>query len=58
MGLLFIPQVIYEHGEPWWNDIDRGKLFIHPSELYGNPTSSHLVANKEELDKGNDEFHL
>jgi hypothetical protein len=22
-GLLFIPQVIYEHEEPWWNDIDR-----------------------------------
>jgi hypothetical protein len=24
-GLLFIPQVIYEYGEPWWNDTDRGK---------------------------------
>jgi hypothetical protein len=23
-GPLFILQVIYEHGEPWWNDIDRG----------------------------------
>jgi hypothetical protein len=23
-GLLFILQVIPEHGEPWWNDIDRG----------------------------------
>jgi hypothetical protein len=22
-GLLFIPQAIYEHGEPRWNDIDR-----------------------------------
>jgi hypothetical protein len=22
-GLLFIRQVIYEHGEPRWNDIDR-----------------------------------
>jgi hypothetical protein len=21
---LFIPQVIYEYEEPWWNDIDRG----------------------------------
>jgi hypothetical protein len=30
---LFIPQVIYEHGEPWWNDISRGKLLIHPPEL-------------------------
>jgi hypothetical protein len=38
-GLLFIPQVIYEHVESWMNDIDRGKLLIHPSELSGNPTS-------------------
>jgi hypothetical protein len=25
MGLLFIPQVINEYREPWWNDNDRGK---------------------------------
>jgi hypothetical protein len=24
-GQLFIPHVMYENGEPWWNDIDRGK---------------------------------
>jgi hypothetical protein len=24
-GLLLIPQVIYESGEPRWNDIDKGK---------------------------------
>jgi hypothetical protein len=24
-GLLFIPQIIYEYGEPRWNDTDRGK---------------------------------
>jgi hypothetical protein len=24
--------VIYEHGEPWWTDIDSGKLLIHPPE--------------------------
>jgi hypothetical protein len=23
--LLHIPKKIYECGEPWWNDIDRGK---------------------------------
>jgi hypothetical protein len=23
--LLFILQVIYGHGAPWWNDIERGK---------------------------------
>jgi hypothetical protein len=31
---------IYEHGEPWWNDINRGKFLIHPPELSGNPTKS------------------
>jgi hypothetical protein len=24
VGLLFIPKVIYDCGEPWWNDDDRG----------------------------------
>jgi hypothetical protein len=51
MGLLFIPQVIYEHGEAWWNDTDRRKLLIYPSELSVDPTNSHLVAKHEELAK-------
>jgi hypothetical protein len=55
-GLLFIPQVIYEHGETWWNDIDRGKILIRQPEFSGSPTSSHLVANQEELGKGNGEL--
>jgi hypothetical protein len=38
-GLLLIPQVIYEHGEAWWNDIGKGKLLIRQPELSGNPTS-------------------
>jgi hypothetical protein len=25
-GLLFIPQMIFDYGEPWWSDADRGKL--------------------------------
>jgi hypothetical protein len=29
-GPLFVPQVIYEYGEPRWNYIDRGKLLILP----------------------------
>jgi hypothetical protein len=39
-GVLFIPQAIYEHGEPWWNDktVDRG-ILIGPPELSGNPSS-------------------
>jgi hypothetical protein len=39
MGLFFIPQVIYEHGEPWWNHIDRGKL-IRPPDLCSNSAST------------------
>jgi hypothetical protein len=27
-----IPHLIYEHGEPLWSDIDKGRLFIRPSE--------------------------
>jgi hypothetical protein len=45
-GLLSISYVIYEHGEPWCSDIDKGKL-IHPPQLSG----SHLVANQKELAK-------
>jgi hypothetical protein len=33
MGLLFIPQIIYEYGEQWWNDFNTEKLsqrhFVH-----------------------------
>jgi hypothetical protein len=48
----------YEHEELWWNDIGRGKFLIRPPELCGNPTSSHLVSNEEELGEGNYEFGL
>jgi hypothetical protein len=48
--------VIYDQGEPWWNNIDREKLLIRPLELSGNPTSSHLVANQEKLGEVYDEF--
>jgi hypothetical protein len=41
---IFHPQVIYEHGESWWNDVDRGKLPIRPPELSRNSINiSHLV---------------
>jgi hypothetical protein len=43
------PGDIYERGEPWWNDIDRGKLLIRSTQLSGNPNSSYLVAKQEEL---------
>jgi hypothetical protein len=50
---VFIPQVTNGHGEPWWNDIDSGKLLICPPELSGNSTNSHLVANQEDIGEGN-----
>jgi hypothetical protein len=50
-GVLLTPQVIYEHWEPWCNDVDRVKLLIRPPELSGNPTSNHLVAKQVELVK-------
>jgi hypothetical protein len=46
--------VIYEHGETWWNNIDRGKL-LRPPELSDNPIS-HQEAKQEELEKEKNEF--
>jgi hypothetical protein len=45
-GLLSILQVIHEHGEPWWKDINRGKYLICPPQITANPTKSHLVAKE------------
>jgi hypothetical protein len=44
--ILFIPHVIYEKGEQWWNDIKRGKLLILPTEVSDNRASSHLLSNR------------
>jgi hypothetical protein len=38
-GSVVHPSVIYEHGEPWWNDIDRGQFLTCPPELSGKRTS-------------------
>jgi hypothetical protein len=43
--------MIYEHGEPWWNDINKGKLLIRAPELSGNPTRNYLGAKYKELAK-------
>jgi hypothetical protein len=55
---LFIIQVIYEHGEPRWNDITREKLLIRPPKLSGNHTSRVIIAKQVQLGEGNDEFGL
>jgi hypothetical protein len=39
--------VIYEYGEPWWNDNDRGKLLTRPPELFRNPGSKRKERAKE-----------
>jgi hypothetical protein len=57
MDLLFIPHIIYEHREPWWNDIGRTKLLIRQQGLSGNP-NSHLVAKQEEMGEGSYAFGL
>jgi hypothetical protein len=56
-GLLFIPQEIYEHGEPWWNGVDRGKVIRLP-ELSGNPTSRVIWQQAGRTGEGNDKFGL
>jgi hypothetical protein len=55
-GLLFIPQVIHEHAEQWWNESTEENL-IRPPGFSANPTSRHLVANQEEVRKDG-EFSL
>jgi hypothetical protein len=44
MGLLFILQIIYERGEPWWNDIDRGR----PNNLEKNLTINLTLGQSTE----------
>jgi hypothetical protein len=56
--LLFVRQVIYEHGEPRWNNLDRGKLLIlSTTALWQSYQQSNLVATGG-TGEGNDEFGL
>jgi hypothetical protein len=57
-GIFFIPQVIHEHGEPLWNDVDREKLLIRQPELSGNPTSRVIWWQAGGTGERNDEFVL
>jgi hypothetical protein len=52
-GPIVLPQVIFKHGKPWWNDIDMEKLLIYPPQFSDNPTSK-VGGNG----KGNYEFCL
>jgi hypothetical protein len=39
--------VLYEHGDPRWNDTDKGKLLILPPDLSGNLTSTESSGSKQ-----------
>jgi hypothetical protein len=45
-GLLFILQMIYEYGKPWWNDTDSGK----PNNSEKNLSQCHIVHYKFHMD--------
>jgi hypothetical protein len=46
VGLLFMPQMIYEYGEQWWNDTDMGK----PKNSVKNLSRCHFVHQKSHTD--------
>jgi hypothetical protein len=46
-GTIVHPQVIYEYGEPWWDDIDGGK----PKNSDKNLSQRHSVHHKSHIDQ-------
>jgi hypothetical protein len=48
VGLLFSPQVIYEHGELWWNDIDRKTTDLSTRALAILPAESSGSSQEEQ----------
>jgi hypothetical protein len=52
MGQLFVPQLIYEHGEPWRDDdAGSGKCLTRPPELSGNTTSTVIWEQVRGMDE-------
>jgi hypothetical protein len=47
MGLLFIPQMIYESGEPQWNDTAKET----PKNSEKNPPHCYFVHHKSHMDR-------
>jgi hypothetical protein len=46
---LFIPQIIYEFGEPLWNDIDRGNP---KNSEKGCPNATLSTTNPARINQG------
>jgi hypothetical protein len=55
-GLLFIPQVIYEHQEPWY--VQKKTNNSSSRVLCQSYQQIHLVAKQEKLGEGSYEFCL
>jgi hypothetical protein len=47
MVLLLICQMIYEYGQPWWNDIDRAD----PKNSEKNLSQCHFVHQNSHMDR-------
>jgi hypothetical protein len=59
VGLLIIPQLIYEHGEPCSDDdVDWGKLLTCPPKLSGNPTSRVIWEQVGGMHRRSENFSL
>jgi hypothetical protein len=52
MGLFFMPQVVYEHGKPQWNDVEEeNPWLVHQSSLAILPLETS-GSEEEEWAKG------
>jgi hypothetical protein len=45
-GLLFIPQMIHQYGQKWWNDTDR----VKPKNSEKNLYQCHFVHHVSHMD--------
>jgi hypothetical protein len=50
--------VLYEHGEQWSHDLNKGKILIRPLSLRQSYQQTYLAANLDELGEGNDGFGI